>query len=298
MSVPFRTTLILGPTGRVGGAVVAALRASGDSDTQRRYRLFCRQPPMMSAVDQHIAGSLDDPSAISRALDGVDRLLLVTGDDPQQLARESAVIDAAAASVMRPFVVKISAITAAMRPPMSFGVMHRAAEDRLIASGLPFAIVRPAMFYQSLEYFMDPVQSMGKIIAAAGTGRVGLVDLADVGAAAAALLVGGPERFAGRMITATGPQSLSFGDVARALSDTIGRSIRHVSPPSLLARPLLKFGAGMDWWLAGQVAALFAAIRMGGEDLVSHDLPVLIGRPVRTLADYLNDNRTLWSAKP
>ncbi len=287
--------LIFGPTGRVGSATLRAIDESAGATNIRRV-LFSRTPPtILAPFETHIAGSLDDRAALTRAMSGIDRILLITADSPRQLAWEKAVVDAAARSDARPFIVKISAITAAMTPPMSFGIMHKAAEDHLRQSGLAYCIIRPTMFLQSLEYFLDPVQKMGKIIAAAGSGAVSFVDLDDVGAAAATVLCEGPEQHAGRTYTVTGPQAHTFADVAAALSETLGRSIRHISPPPLLARPLLKIGARMDWWLAGQVAQLFAAIRQGGEAAVTDDIATLLGRPPGTLAAYLAANTDVWT---
>lgn len=287
--------LIFGTTGRVGGATLAALDALPD-DQCPKIRVFVRRPQAVPTTRHTIetsVGTLDDAGPLRRAFDGIDTAFLVTGDDRNQVAMERAVIIAAAASG-RPRIVKLSAITAGLTPPASFGKFHGAVEDDLRGSGLPFTILRPTMFFQSLELFADPVKKAGRLIAPSETGAVSFVDLRDVAAIAAKTLV--EPGHEGKTYTLTGAAALTMADVAVALSIALDRTVRHVSPPLMVGRVMMRLAGGMDWWLAGQVTDLFAAIRRDAESEVSDDVARLTGRAPISLKAYLADRADFWSA--
>jgi uncharacterized protein YbjT (DUF2867 family) len=288
--------LIFGATGRVGGATLKALDALADSQ-RPSIRVFARRPEAVPRTTHRIevvVGDLDDKATLLAALSGVDSLLLVTSDDRDQIAREKAVI-AAAVAARRPRIVKLSAITAAVSPRVSFGKIHGEIEDELRATGLPCTILRPTMFFQSIELFADPVGKSSRLIAPAGRGRVAMIDIADVAEIAAKVLI--EKGHDGRIYTLTGSSAPTFAEIASALSFETARDIRYVSPPLFVARTMMAFAGGMDWWLAGQVAELFAAIRNDAESAVCDDAATLLGRPPITLASYIESRRDFWLAR-
>lgn len=283
----------MGATGGVGGAVLQKLGTS--LPPGHTLRTLSRSPLRGADVCAYpvesLTGDIADPAVLDRALDGVDALLLVMGDHPGMAELEVGIIKAAKRhGTMR--IVKISAITAGLTPRVSFGVHHGKVEDALLASGLPFVILRPTFFFQSLELFRDPI-SRGILPAATKSGAIGFVDRRDVAAAAVTALTS-PDLdgtdLDGTIHTLTGPQSLPMTAVAAHLSDALGRRVRHISPPALIMPLMLRVGAGLTPWLARQVTDLMACCAEGGEDRVTDDIVRLTGKSPTCLEGYLSDS--------
>lgn len=285
--------LIIGATGRVGAAVLAALSALPEQ-SRPHIRAIVRRPDAAAAIHDPIEivhGDLRDAAMLKAAIAGVDAIFLVTGDSRDQVMLECGVI-AAASSLGRPRIVKLSAVTAGLPTCPSFGAFHGAIEDELRVSGLSYTILRPTMFFQSLELFAGPVKSSNRLVAPAGSGAVAMIDIADVAAVAAAVLI--QPGHAGKTYTLTGSAAPTMADVASALTKALGRNIAFSSPPLPIARLMMRFAGGMDWWLSGQVTELFAAIRKGAEAEISGDAPSLLGRTQISLEIYIDRRLDFW----
>ncbi len=276
----------MGATGGVGGAVLQKLGTSlAPGHTVRTLsRSPLRETNAGGCPLESLTGNIADPAVLDRALDGVDALLLVMGDHPGMAELEIGIIEAARRhGTVR--IVKISAITAGLMPRVSFGIHHGKVEDALLASGLPFVILRPTFFFQSLELFRDPI-SRGILPAATKGGAIGFVDRRDVATAAANALLS--PHLDGTIHTLTGPLSLTMAEVAVHLGEALGHKVRHISPPAFLMPLMLRLGAGLDPWLARQVADLMTCCAKGGEDRVTDDITHLTGKSPTGFGEYLS----------
>lgn len=275
--------LLTGATGRLGAHVARELVARSVP-----ARALVRDPAAaapLAALGIGLArGDLARPETLPAALAGVRAALVLTGDDPRQPQLEGH-LAAAAASAGVEHLVKVSAHSAGLEPPVSFGRSHREAERRVEATGVPATIVRPTFFMQSLLLFAPAVRR-GRLVAPVGRGRVALVDARDAAAVVAAALAGPPPA-ATRALTVTGPEAVSFADVAARLAAATGRPVRHVSPPATLARVALPLAAGLSRRDARLVVELFAALRRGAQAETTGTVERITGRPPRPLDAFL-----------
>jgi uncharacterized protein YbjT (DUF2867 family) len=256
---------VLGGTGTIGRHVAAELTARG-----LPHRML-RRPD----------ADLRDVDALVAAMDGADQLFLLAPHDPDQDTLEANALHAAVtAGVGR--VVKVSGGAPAVGPngPTATTVAHWRSEQRIEASGLRFAFLRPSFLMQNLAT-MTP--RMGLLPAPMGRGPIAMVDAADVGAAAAAALQ--DQDAPDRAWHLTGPAGLTFREVAQAMG------ARYVDvPPRLAARALKRRGASdfeVDHTL--RMAAYFAT---GADGTPTDDVRRLTGRPPRTLHDHLSTRST------
>jgi uncharacterized protein YbjT (DUF2867 family) len=212
--------LVTGATGTIGREVCGRLAAAGEQP-----RAFVRDPRIArtrlgDAVD-HVVGDLDRPETVEAALAGVDRVFLLTRQSSRQPQQERSVIDAAARSDVRRL-VKLSVFRADERSPLQIARQHGHTEQAVERSGLAYTLVRPVFLMQNL---LGMVRD-GAIHTAAGDGRVAMVDARDVAAVAVAALTS--RACDGKTYTLTGPQPLSFDEVAETLSEQTGTRIRHL----------------------------------------------------------------------
>jgi uncharacterized protein YbjT (DUF2867 family) len=115
-----------------------------------------------------------------------------------------------------------------------------------------------------------------------------MVDTRDVAAVAAVALTGPGQ--AGEHYDVTGPEALSYADVAAKLTSALGRRISYADVPDDAVRRTL-LGAGLSEWFAGALTGLYQDYRRSGADgyaaQVSATVPELTGRPARSLDDLL-----------
>lgn len=274
-----QTIALTGATGRLGSAVVPALLEAGASVTAIVRRTDDTRLPQPV---RQVEAALTDASALETALTGADQLVAILPDVPE-IPNMMAALNAAASAVGVKRVVKISAHLAGRNPPESFGIEHRVADEVLQASALEAVIYRPAMFMQSLALFFGD-WAKGRLIVPVKTGSVAFIDAGDIAAAAVRALEGGIE---GGTYTLTGPQSLTFGEVADQLSQWSGTPIKHMAPPRWLAGLIMRMDKSMDAFTRGRLLDLLKALEEGKEATVEADLQQILGRPGRTLHDRL-----------
>ena len=230
---------------------------------------------------EQVVGDLDRAATLRPAFTGVDRVFVVTTQSDRQVEQEQAVIEMASRADVR-HVVKLSVFRADDNSPLQIARQHRQAERALERSGLSFTILRPPFFMQNL---LGMVRN-GAVFSAALGGRVAMIDARDVADVAVAALEGGGHE--GRTYTPTGPEALSFDDVAQILSQQTGTHLRHVQvSPEDVSRALR--GRGMAHWYADDMAKLHGMLADGYEDVVTDDVRTVTGAEPRPLARFAED---------
>ncbi|GAA3625526.1 NAD(P)H-binding protein [Microlunatus ginsengisoli] len=284
------SVLVTGATGTVGSRLLPLLTGH---DVE--IRALARRPAAVVAHHHRIrpiAGDFADSASLDDAMSGVDAVFLACGNGPDQVAHETAVIDAAArAGVGR--LVKLSARGAAPDAAVAYWRWHAEIERRLVASGLPAVILRPGFSMANLFAAAEQVRRAGVIAAPAGAAAIAMIDPLDVAAVAAETLVG--DGHAGRTYTLTGPSAIDYRAVAQELGRVARRAVAFVDVPPEAAVAGLT-GAGLPPFVADQIAAVFAALRSGAQSTTTGDVATLVGRPPRPLADFATETAPIWSA--
>ncbi len=86
----------------------------------------------------------------------------------------------------------------------------------------------------------------------------------------------------------TGPEAISYSQVADALSAVAGRTVGYADIPPEAAVPAL-VQAGLPTFAAEQVVAVFAELRAGGQSLTTTAVQTLTGRAPRPFASFVQD---------
>ncbi len=277
--------LVIGATGCVGAHVVDELLGRG-----MRVRAFVRDRVRAATVlDGRVEpadGDVGDPASIRAALDGVERVFLCTPNHPQQVEHETNVIDAAAGAGIRRL-VKIGANGAQIGSPVAFWDAHGRIEAHLRQSGVPAVVLHPSSYTSNLLAAAPAIVHGGTLFAPAGGAKVALIDPRDVAAVAAVALTA--DGHDGRTYTLTGPQAVTYHDVAHQLSAVTGRQVAYVDVPDEAAREGM-LRAGVPGWMAEQLVALWGELRRGAADTTTDVVRVLTGREPRTVSQFLRDH--------
>jgi uncharacterized protein YbjT (DUF2867 family) len=236
--VPVMTVLVTGGTGTVGGHVLRLAVAEAlpvRALVRDRQRAVASLPPSVDVVE----GDLADASAVDAALEGVRAAFLAVGGTDAQLQLEQLFVDRAAARGVH--VVKLSAHGAALESPVPFDRWHGAVEAQLTSSGTAWTLLRPTVFMQNLLGSAQTIAT-GQLYAPAGQAPVAFIDARDIAAVAVTALRGGHE---GRTYEITGPQALTYAEVAAELSRLLGHDVEYVDLPAGAFTSALE-GAGMS----------------------------------------------------
>ncbi len=283
------TALVTGSTGNVGSAVVRELLDGGVS-----VRAFVRDPARAAerlGADPELAvGDLSDPASVRRAMEGVELVFLASGDGPQKVDHEVAVIDAAAEAGVRRLVKASTAMAEAGSPLLPFDWNGRI-EDHLRGSGVPAVVLQSSFYMTNLLMSAEQVRNQGMLFAPAGGGKVGMIDTRDVAAVAAKVLTG--DGYDGKTYALTGPEAITFEQVAEELSAALGRPVAFVDLPEDGARQGL-VAAGLPDWLVDHLFQLFRLIRQGALGEVTNTVRELTGREPRSLADFVRERAALF----
>src|SRR5262245_58611219 len=215
--------LITGATGRVGGLTLKQLSNRG-----MRVRAMVRNAEKAALVAgpqvETVIGDLARPRSLEAALDGITAALLVSPLDLRQVELQGNFIDAARRAG-RVHVVKISGLGTGLDSAVRSGRWHAQTEKCIEDSGLPFTHLRPPFFMQNILRFASSIRASSSFTGALEQGRVAMIDVEDIAAVAATILTTASHQ--GKIYTLTGPEALSYEDVAERLSRLLGRTITY-----------------------------------------------------------------------
>jgi len=211
-------------------------------------------------------GDFTDAASLDAAMEDVDCALLLTPPSQDQVELQKSFIDAAARNRLR-HVVKYSAAGADTGSASTFARQHGQSEQHLRDSGIGWTMLRPSFFMQNL-LGLKSMLAGGAIYMPTGNGRAPFVDVRDI-AAVAAQVLNNPAAHAGRVYDITGPQSLSYSDVADIFARVLGREIRYTEvPPAQAKQGMMQMG--MPEWLADAINQLSEGMKKGQFDRVTN----------------------------
>jgi uncharacterized protein YbjT (DUF2867 family) len=274
--------------GKVGRE--AALRLAG-ADTP--VRLLARDPSKVSDLQAHgvdvVAGDLNDDASIRAALRDVSAVILVSLAIPEQELR---VVKAAKDADVE-HVVKITS-KASPDSPIARRRGQSEIEAGLQASGLDHTLLRNNAYMQNFLLLAPVIAATGRFGSSAADGRVGLIDSRDV-AAVAAQIAQAPERHVNKTYWLSGPELLSYSDVASILSGALQRPITFQARTAEADKQAM-VAAGVPEPIAEQNAQAFSLIATGDAEWLSDDVATILGRPGHSFAEFARDHAAAFAS--
>ncbi len=278
--------LVTGASGNVGREVVRALLARGARVRTTSSRASGRDA---GGATETVRLDFHDRSTFAPAVEGCGALFLL---------RPPAVSDVRA--TLNPFVDAARAggvghvvfLSVAGAGENAF-VPHHAVERHLIEHAGSWTILRPGFFAQNLaDAYLRDVRDDDRVYVPAGRARVAFIDVRDVGEVAALALTE-PARHRGEAYTLTGPEAVTFDEVVEILSEALGRRVRYV-PASVAGYALHLVRRGLPLAQVAVQTVLHVGLRFGQARSVDPTLARLLGRPGRTMREYVFDHADTW----
>lgn len=262
-------TLVIGATGTTGSRTTAQLTAAG-----HRVKAASRQATPIPGAEP-VLFDWYAPATHTAALDGVDRIYLIppVGESDPAAVMLPFLQRARTGGVHRAVLLSSSAIP---EGGPAVGMVHQALPDLFEQ----WAVLRPSWFMQNFtgtHAHALSIREDGIIWTATGSGRVGFIDAEDIAAVAVRALT--DQQAPNTDLVLTGPEALSYDDVATIITEVTGRPVAHrrLSCKQLRDRLTALVPVGFAVMLAG----MDRAIAEGAEDRVTDTVQRLTGRPAR-----------------
>lgn len=277
--------VVTGATGHLGGLAVSALLDRGVPADQviATGRDAAKLTELKSLGIGVRRADYTDPASLKNAFVGADQLLFVSSSELGRRVDQHRNVIAAARDAGVDLVVYTS-ITRADSSPLLLAAEHRATEQLIIESGLPYVFLRNSWYLENYTSQIAGVLDRGVIAGAAGDGRVSAAARADYAEAAAAILT--TDVIAGSVYELGGDTAFTMAEYAAALSEQSGTPVAYQNVPvEDYAASLTELGLPAD---AGAVYADSDAGIARGDLLVdTGDLGRLIGHPTTRLVSAI-----------
>lgn len=269
--------VVTGATGALGRLVLAGLPAA---DTVGLVRDPARGADLGVPVR---VGSYDDPASLAGAFDGADKVLFISGSEVgKRVDQHRAVVDAAKAAGV-PHLVYTSVLHADTSP-LSLAGEHKATEQMIRESGIPFTFLRNSWYTEMYAPTFQQAVADGAFIGSAGEGRLAPAARADYAEAAAAVLTS--EGHENKIYELAGDVAWSYRDLAAALTEVSGKAVTYHDLPAAEHRAALT-EAGLPPLVADMLVEIDGSLAGGALVDDSGDLSRLIGHPTTPLASSI-----------
>jgi uncharacterized protein YbjT (DUF2867 family) len=279
--------LVIGATGVTGSETVRHLVERGE-----KVRALTRDPAKAEAMPalagaEIVVGDSSKPESLDAVFEGVDKVYLVPPTDRGWDRMQSGLIDQARRAGVR-HIVKLSAIGVSPDQPSMSLRFHWEGEQELEASGIPSTFIRGNSFSQNTLFDAETIKTEGKFYSCVGDAAFAKIDTRDIGEVVARVL--SEEGHEGKTYELTGPEPLTYDEIARRLTAALGKTVEYVDMPDDEYAAFLE-ASGFPDWLAKEFVDIYGRGHYGdGRGAVTTTtVEDLIGRPPRRFDEFAHD---------
>lgn len=273
---------ITGATGQLGQHVIESLLKTVPAS---QIVAIVRNPAKATALSQQgitiRQADYSDEAAFTTALQGIDKLLLISSSEVGQRAPQHRnVINAAKAAHVK--FIAYTSLLHADTSPLGLADEHVATEQMLAESGIAYVLLRNGWYTENYLASAPAALGHGVFIGAAGEGKIASATRADYAAAAARVI--SEDGHAGKTYELAGDAGWTLSQLAAELAKQSGKKVVYQNLSEADFAAALK-GVGLPAGLADMLADSDSGASKGGLFDDSHTLSKLIGRPTTSLAD-------------
>lgn len=281
--------LVTGATGKTGGAVAKELAAHNIP-----VRVIVRNADKAAALKElgvEIAvGDMADKAAVSEALKGVDKAVLIMANGEQQLTIENQFTDCAVAAGVK-HLVKLSSMESKPGTTKPIPAMHVASEEHIRASGMDWTMVRPTFFTQNFLSAANSIKDKNEINLALGNAVVAPTDIRDVAEVIRVVLT--DDAHLNKSYDVTGPEAVSLAQAAEKFSSVLGREVRYV-PQSVEDFRKVLTHVGLPEWRVNAVCDEFRLLSETASMHTTDTVQQILGRAPTSVEQFAKDHIALY----
>ena len=272
--------LVTGANGQLGRLVLDELSRAKGVQVLAGVRQLETASHLAEQGVELVKFDYNDSQSLTRALDGVDRLLLISSSEVGRRTQQHRnVIDAARAANVQ--LIAYTSILRANENAMILAGEHQQTESILRQSGVPHVLLRNGWYTENYLAAISQALMLGRVFGCAGDGLLSLAARRDYAAAAAAVITA--ENQAGKVYELAGDLSYTMRDIAAEIGRQSGKPIEFVNLPPKDYRAALE-AAGFPEGFAIALADSDTQAADGALYDNSQQLSKLIGRATTTLS--------------
>ncbi|GAA1724649.1 SDR family oxidoreductase [Aeromicrobium alkaliterrae] len=277
------TIAVTGATGQLGRRIVAQLlERVPASEVVAVVRDEAKAADLTAQGVQVRVADYTDVAALTDAFAGVEKVVLVSGNEiGQRAVQHGNVIEAARAAGVT--FIAYTSVLHADGSPLLVAPEHVETEALLASSGLSYSLLRNGWYHENYAPSIDAARASGAVVTSAGDGRVASASRDDFAAAAAVVVTSdAPEQ----VYELSGDVAWTQSELAAAIGEVIGSDVSVLDVDAAKHREILS-GAGLD------EGSVFFVVTTDGHIAEGHladapgTLSALIGRPTTPLVDTL-----------
>jgi len=270
--------------GVTGGEVLRQL-AAANRTACALVRSPERAEPLRKLGVKLIEGDFADRDSWKRALDGIAAVFSITVAHRDAVAWNTAFLDCAKQSGVR-HVVQLSGMSVSPSSPAEFHRQMSECDEALKASGLSYTILQPNVFHQNMLRMASPIRQRGRFRSAVADARISMIDVRDIGEVAVKTLTEGGHAY--NVYVLTGPESVTYFDVARLLSNAVGKTIVYEAiTEDEAVKELIENGVPES--VARSRVGVHRSFSTGAFAEVTSDVQKLLHRAPRSFAEFARD---------
>jgi uncharacterized protein YbjT (DUF2867 family) len=275
---------VTGAGGTVGSELIKELELANSPFRAAYFSKKKAEAARAKGIDAVIM-DYNRPEMLREAFRGCDKLFLLGPNALNQSELERNAVEAAKAAGVR-HIVKQS-VMGAVEESYSLAKVHRPVEKAIESSGLAWTFLRPNSFMQNVVTYMGAtIKAEGAFYSASGQAKISHVDVRDIAAVAVNVLTG--SNYEGKAYTLSGPEALTYDELASELAKALGRPISHINlSPSDLKSGML--AEGMPEAISDRMLDLERYFREGRASHITSDIKRVTGREPRRFAEYVGE---------
>ena len=275
---------VTGATGHLGRLVIEKLLATHNAqDLVAIVRNPTKAQTLADKGVQVREADYGNPAALASALQGVEKLLLISSSEVGQRAvQHRNIIDAAKSAGVQ--LIAYTSLLRADSSPLALHVEHVATENALAQSGVPYVLLRNGWYSENYLASVPAALEHGAFIGSAGEGKIASATREDYAEAAAKVL--SLDNQAGKVYELAGDSAWTLAELTEKISALTGKTVVYNNLSEADFAAALQ-GAGLPEGFARLLADSDVGASKGGLYDDGHQLSRLIGRPTTTIDDSL-----------
>jgi uncharacterized protein YbjT (DUF2867 family) len=283
------TILVTGATGTIGSQVVSALKGRNEVTVRAAVRSAAKAEALKGGNVTPVDFEYTNPEQMKKAVEGVEKLFLVTPFAQDQVDLAARLVDAAKAAGVK-HIVKLSAMGVDFEGGIQLGRWHRTVERYILGSGLKYTFLRPNNFMENFVGYYPPAKD-GNIYLPWGQGACSFIAGADVAAVAATALTTPGHENQGYELT--GPEAFTIGQAAATIGEVSGRKVNYVDVPEAAAHKAM-LDMGMPAWMVDGMMELHGINKAGYAAQVTDTVQKVTGRAPMSFAQFAKQHAAAW----
>lgn len=275
---------VTGATGHLGQLVINELLTTHNAqDIVAIVRNPAKAQALVQKGVQVREADYGNSAALVQALQGVEKLLLISSSEVGQRAPQHRnIINAAKSAGVQ--LIAYTSLLHADTSPLGLRAEHIETENDLAQSGIPFVLLRNGWYSENYLASVPAALEHGAFIGSAGDGKIASASRQDYAAAAAKVL--SLDNQAGKVYELAGDEAWTLTELAEKLSALTGKSVVYQNLSEADFAAALQ-NAGLPEGFARLLADSDVGASKGGLYDDSHQLSRLIGRPTTSIDDSL-----------